>query len=196
MDERKIRIPHVSEAETAPPPVFEPFQDRLSRDIRNALSSALAEAIALARPEPFEREAARLLAARPAERYRDYITDRLPRYHRALAAISRGITDPFAQGVELWNERLFFEMHEVLEHAWYHAEGERKLQLQAMIRAAGVYVKMEYGYLRQAEKMAGKAREVLERSRAALTAYFAPEPLLAALAALDPEPPRLEPPAV
>ena len=195
MMERKIRIPHIDQAETAPPPVFEPFQDRLSRDIRNALSSALAEAIVEGRPEPFEREAARLLAARPAERYRDYIADRLPRYHRALAAISRGIADPFAQGVELWNERLFFEMHEVLEHAWYHAEGERKLVLQAMIRAAGVYVKLEYGYLRQAAKMAGKAREVLERSREALSAYFEPGPLIAALAALDAEPPQLAPPA-
>jgi len=194
MNERKIRIPHIDQAETAPPPVFEPFQDRLSRDIRNALSTSLAEAIAEGRPEPFEREAGRLLADRPAERYRTYITDRLPRYHRALEVISQGINDPFAQGVELWNERLFFEMHEVLEHAWYHAEGNRKLLLQAMIRAAGVYVKLEYGYVRQAEKMAGKAREVLEQSRAALTAYFDPQPLIAALAALEPEPPRLNPP--
>ncbi|KAB2887659.1 MAG: DUF309 domain-containing protein [Desulfobulbaceae bacterium] len=195
MNERKIRIPHIDQAETAPPPVFEPFQDRRSRDIRNALSSALAEAIAEGRPEPFEREATRLLDDRPPERYRDYITDRLPRYHRALEAIARGITDPYAQGVELWNERLFFEMHEVLEHAWYYAEGDHKLLLQAMIRAAGVYVKLEYGYVRQAAKMAVKAREVLERSREVLLHYFEPEELLTALARLDPVPPRLLPPS-
>lgn len=193
MNERKIRIPHIDQAETAPPSVFEPFQDRRSRDIRNALSSALATAITEGRPEPFEREATRLLADRPPEHYRDYITDRLPRYHRALDVIGRGITDPFAQGVELWNERLFFELHEVLEHAWYHAEGDRKLLLQAMIRAAGVYVKLEYGYVRQAEKMAGKARDVLENSRETLRQYFDPEDLLTALTRLDPVPPRLQP---
>ena len=103
------------------------------------------------------------------------------------------MTDPFAQGVELWNERLFFELHEVLEHAWYHAEGDHKLLLQAMIRAAGVYVKLEYGYVRQAAKMAGKAREVLENSRDILRQYFDPEELLTALASLDPVPPRLLP---
>lgn len=180
-------------SEPAAPLRFEPFQDRPSRDIRNTLSTALAEAIADDGPEPFEQAATRLLSDHPTDRYRDYIVDRLARYRRALAAISRGITDPLHQGMVLWNERLFFEVHEVLEHAWLQADGRRKLLLQALIRAAGVYVKLEYGYERQAAKMAARAREVLATSGDLLRDYFDPAELLAALARLDPVPPKLVP---
>jgi hypothetical protein len=82
-------------------------------------------------------------------------------------------------------------MHEVLEHAWYHAQGSRKAVLQAMIRAAGVYVKLEYGYTRQAAKIAMKALNVLEGNTVLLREYFAPEELLQALKALAPTPPIL-----
>ena len=57
------------------------------------------------------------------------------------------------------------------------------LTLQALIRAAGVYIKLEFGYERQAAKMAGKAREVLATSDDLLRDYFDPAELLAALAA-------------
>jgi hypothetical protein len=82
-------------------------------------------------------------------------------------------------------------MHEVLEHAWYHAEGNRKTVLQAMIRAGGVYVKLEYGYARQAAKIAAKALSVLESNTALLGEYFAPGELLQALKTLAPIPPVL-----
>ncbi len=157
------------------------------------MSEALAQAITSGGAEPFEQAAARLRLEHPAAIYRDYIADRLARYRRALAAISPGITDPLRQGMVLWNERLFFEVHEVLEHAWLQADGRRKLLLQALIRAAGVYIKLEFGYERQAAKMAGKAREVLATSGDLLRDYFDPAELLAALATLDPVPPQLGP---
>lgn len=191
MTDDRIPSQDANRSEPAVPLRFEPFQDRPSRDIRNALSEALAQAITSGGPEPFEQAASRLLAEHPAEPYRDYIGDRLARYRRALAAIKRGITDPLRQGLVLWNERLFFEVHEVLEHAWLQADGRRKLLLQAMIRAAGVYIKLEYGYDRQAAKMAAKASEVLADSGDLLGDYFDPTELLTALAHLDPVPPRL-----
>jgi hypothetical protein len=175
----------------ARPGVFDPFQDRTSRDIRNSLSSALAQAIAEGNPATVEELAASLLADHVGQPYRSYIESRLARYHQALAAITGGSADPLWQGLILWDLQLFFEMHEVLEHAWYHAEGTKKLLLQAMIRAAGVYVKLEYDYRQQAAKMAAKALEVLELNEGILRQYFEPEKLLDALKTLNPRPPRL-----
>jgi len=193
MTDDPIHPRETDRGEPAAPLRFEPFQDRPSRDIRNTLSEALAQAITSDGPEPFELAATRLLSEHPADRYRDYIVERRQRYRRALAAISQGITDPLRQGMVLWNEGLFFEVHEVLEHAWLQADGRRKLLLQALIRAAGAYIKLEYGYDRQAAKMAAKAREVLADSVDLLREYFDPTQLLAALANLDPIPPRLGP---
>lgn len=171
--------------------VFEPFQDRLSRDIRNSLSRALTMALAERNSTPFETAAASLLDRDLNRCYRDYIESRLNRYRLAFARIQRGDQDPFRQGLVLWDLQLFFEMHEVLEHAWYHAEGSRKAVLQAMIRAGGVYVKLEYGYTRQAAKIAAKALTVLEGNTAMLGEYFAPRELLQALRTLAPDPPHL-----
>lgn len=178
-------------AGNAPPCVFEPFQDRLSRDVRNALSRALALALAEGNPAPFETEAASLLSRELNRCYKDYIESRLNRYRQAFARIGPGDRDPFRQGLVLWDLQLFFEMHEVLEHAWYHAEGSRKAVLQAMIRAGGVYVKLEYGYTRQAAKIAAKALAVLEGNRDLLEEYFPPGDLLQALRTLAPHPPLL-----
>jgi hypothetical protein len=178
-------------AGSTPPCVFEPFQDRLSRDIRNSLSRALSLALTEGNPTPFETAAASLLDRDLNRCYKDYIESRLNRYRLAFARIQRGDRDPFRQGLVLWDLQLFFEMHEVLEHAWYHAQGSRKAVLQAMIRAAGVYVKLEYGYTRQAAKIAAKSLSVLESNTALLREYFAPEELLQALKALAPTPPIL-----
>lgn len=182
---------HLGTPDAAPVCIFEPFQDRLSRDTRNGLSRSLARSLAEGSMTPFEAEAAALLARAPARCYSAYIESRLERYRLAFSQIRCAGSDPFRQGLVLWNLGLFFEVHEVLEHAWHQAAGSHKLLLQAMIRAAGVYVKLEYGYARQAAKLAAKARYVLEQNGDALRQYFDPEDLLQALDTLAPEPPVL-----
>ena len=174
-----------------PVSTFEPFKDRLSRDIRNALSRALNQALVQGDMTPVEALAASFLDQDLDRCYREYVQSRLTRYRQAFAQITHGQPDPFWQSLVLWDLQLFFEVHEILEHAWYHAHGSRKILLQAMIRAAGVYIKLEFGYTRQAAKLATKAREVLARNSNALRSYFAPEELLQALATLDPKPPLL-----
>ena len=99
--------------------------------------------------------------------------------------------DPILQGLILWDLRLFFEMHEVLERAWRHSAGGLRLMLQTLIRAAGVYIKLEYGYHRQAARLAEKACAALKSNSSALGDYFAPEELISTLRALNPTPPIL-----
>jgi hypothetical protein len=170
---------------------FEPFQDRLSRDIRNDLSTALIEAVASLDPEPVRRTAAQYLEQAAGECYREYIKERLLRYEKALARFRRGPSAVLWRAAVLWDLQLFFEVHELLEEAWLKAAGDEKLVLQAMIRAAGVYIKLEYGYREAALKMAGRALPVLAAHHQMLAPFFAPEPLLSTLANPSLPPPQL-----
>ena len=162
--------------------IFDPFQDRLSRDIRNRLSTAFIKAVSAMSPQPFRQAVYHSLAWVSENRYRAYVEERRRRYEMAMTRIGKGPTDVLWRAAVLWDLHLFFEAHELLEQAWMQAAGEDKLVLQAMIRAAGVYIKLEYGYEETARKMAGKALPVLNAHRAALAHFFDPEPLLLALA--------------
>lgn len=160
---------------------FNPFEDRLSRDIRNDLSTGLAAAIETGKSDGLTEIVARLRRQPLADYYNDYVEDRYARYQEALAYIQGKITDPIEQGIVLWNLGLFFEVHEVLEHVWYTAQGNMKQTLQALIRAAGVYIKREYGFNDSADRIAAKAIPVLGANENILRAYFKVEKLTAAL---------------
>lgn len=169
---------------------FNPFEDRYSRDIRNALSSALANTIETGDDSELREVIEDFDSRELAPPYRDYFEDRCNRYRKALESIETG-QDPVEQAVILWNQGLFFEVHEVLEHAWYDALGNEKLTLQALIRAAGVYVKQECGYITPAAKIAAKSWPVLQDNEDLLTLYFDPAPLIAALQLPGQKPPQL-----
>ncbi|WP_310600057.1 DUF309 domain-containing protein [Desulfobulbus sp.] len=163
------------------PTPFDPFRDRLSRDIRNDLSAAMMRCLAAQSLEPARRVADRFLSDSPGPERTAYIRGRLERYGRFLGRAARRPDDTLWQGLVLWDLGLFFEVHEILEHAWMRAEGTEKVFLQAMIRAAGVYIKQEFGFDEAAAKMAAKALPVLAANRDRLAPYCDPERLLAAL---------------
>jgi hypothetical protein len=171
--------------------IFNPFEDRQSRDIRNDLSEGLAEAVETGSSDKLIKIVANYRQQHLADYYRDYLEDRYTRYIKALKVIHGGITDPIHQGVVLWNLGLFFEVHEVLEHVWYSADGNMKATLQALIRAAGVYIKREYGFNESANRIAAKAIPVLEANRNILEAYFKTETLIYALKNPEALPPIL-----
>jgi hypothetical protein len=161
--------------------IFNPFEDRLSRDIRNNLSEGLAEAVRTGNSNKLNGFVAGYRQQHLAGYYLDYIDNRSARYTSALQAIQGNITDPLHQAIVLWNLGLYFEVHEVLEHVWYSAEGDMKMTLQALIRAAGVYIKLEYGFHESAARIAAKAIPVLEANRYILDKYFKTEILITAL---------------
>ncbi|MFH0782749.1 MAG: DUF309 domain-containing protein [Pseudomonadota bacterium] len=172
--------------------LFNPFIDRLSRDIRNELSEGLAAAVETGKGELLAETVAKYRRQPLADYYRTYLEDRYSRYEKALAVISQGVTDPIHRGLILWDLGLFFEVHEVLEHAWYTAaEGAMKATLQALIRAAGVYIKREYGFYDSAGRIAEKAVPVLEANRELLAKYFSPDRLISVLAVAEIPAPRL-----
>ena len=171
--------------------VFDPFRDRLSRDIRNDLSESLLTCRTQLRLSAAQAVADRYLTTNLEPCYVDYIKDRLDRYARFLVLIAKGTADVVWQGFVLWDLGLFFEVHEILEQAWMQALGDEKIFLQALIRAAGFYIKREYGFVDGAAKMAAKAVPVLAANAHRLSVHIDPERLLAALCSATGKPPLL-----
>jgi hypothetical protein len=169
---------------------FNPFEDRLSRDIRNDLSETVIDLLESGSTAAAEKVAAGYRRTKPAAPYLDYIDTRLQRYGQALETLSgnRGLLD---QAAVFWDLELFFEVHEILEPAWMEATGDRKRLLQALIRAAGVYVNLELGYEKRARKIGAKALPVLKELQLEFIGSIDGEALIAALESLAVKPPRL-----
>lgn len=170
---------------------FDPFRDRMSRDIRNSLSAAFTRVFVLRDLSPARAAAGRLLRQSSGTVYHAYIRDRLASYEKFLQHAGMGSRDIFRQVLVLWDLGLFYEFHEVLEQEWRRAAGEERQVLQAMIRAAGAYIKLESGYRKEAEKIAARALPVLEQYGDQLAGYFDPGTLRRHLRDLDLPPPRL-----
>ena len=169
---------------------FNPFEDRLSRDIRNDLSETVIEVLASGSLTEAENVAEGYRRQNLADIYLDYIAERLKRYGLALGVLSEdsGLID---RAAVLWDLGLFFEVHEILEPAWIGASGDEKRLLQALIRAAGVYINLELGYEQRARKICSKALPVLKELHKELTDSIDGKALIAALETLSTDPPRL-----
>jgi len=123
--------------------------------------------------------------------YRAYIRDRLDRYDQALQALPAKKINCLLQAAILWDLELFFEVHEILEPEWIDAQGDQKLMLQALIRAAGVYLYIELGYRDRAEKISHKAIPILKKFKDDILKYLDANQLISALETLPDIPPRI-----
>ncbi len=171
---------------------FDPFNNRLCRNVRNALSEGFKDALDKQDMQPVRRIAGFFLDDGPPAVINAYIDSRLAAYEQVLAgAREHRFEDPLDLAVLIWDQGLFFETHEYLEQHWMTADGEYKKLLQAIIRAAGAYVHLEQGNLTGARRIADKALAVLERQQHQLAPHADPQRLLDKLRKLDPVPPVL-----
>ena len=174
--------------------VFNPFENRLCRDVRNELSESLLRSITDGSIGPSQVIADKYIGENPKPAVIHYIQDRLTRYQALLSGMSsadrnRSSIYPFA--VLLWNEGLFFEVHEWMEVQWKGRHGVEKKIIQSLIQAAGMYIHLEYGRKEGAEKIARKAVSGLRMHREAARRYFNVDLLIEHLAKFDPTPPKL-----
>ncbi|WP_319407589.1 DUF309 domain-containing protein [uncultured Desulfosarcina sp.] len=169
---------------------FDPFNNRLCRNVRNALSENFKKVLEQKEMQPVRRAAGFFLNDPLPGCVRTYIDQRLAAYEQVLADVrNRQLDDPLDVAVAIWDRGLFFETHEYLEPYWMTADGDDKKLLQAIIRAAGAYVHLEQGNLTGAKRIAAKAMAVLEVYQDRLSPYLDPRLLLATLKSLDPMPP-------
>ena len=172
--------------------IFDPFNDRLARDIRNSLSSALISELT------GDRAGAVLQTADQWERkglspvYREYIRETRGRYLQVGNDIHKsGIQAPRLQAVLLWNAGLFFEVHELLETLWHLARNTEHTALKGFIQAAGVYVHSLRGKPQAAVALAAKARRNIMAGREALGFIANLDGLIKALEEPSRQPPSL-----
>jgi predicted metal-dependent hydrolase len=171
---------------------FDPFTDRLSRDIRNSLSEAFVKSLGLMDPVCYRKLSKEWLAKSGAPPYRDYIQDRLHRYESVLDQIrKKPHTDVLLQAIVLWNNELFFEVHDLLEGVWHKTSGDERQALKGLIKAAGVYIHMEYHRRQAAARLAAKSSDLIREYSRCLQFITNTDRLLDKLQNLDPVPPKL-----
>ena len=179
---------------TNPAERFDPLTSRACRQVRNDLAHSLVNAICTRNPEPVFTQVQNYLSGQPAAPIQSYLIDRRERYRNILTSIRAAgfsTVDIWPIALTMWDEQLFFEVHEWLEQAWHQSRGAQRESYQAVIRAAGVYVHLAAGRRASAERLAAKAVRGLARHRKTLSGYFEVSRLLDKLEPLDPEPPQL-----
>lgn len=174
-------------------PKFDPFNDRLARDIRNSLSTALVSELSAGRHESLDQVVKKWERQNLEPIYQDYIHRTGERYRQAMAQIkSAHIEDPRFQALVLWNAALFFELHELLETIWHDARGAARVGIKGLIQAAGAYVHQLRGNLSAARGLAARARRNLSDGRSYLSFIANLAQLIDCLADPSRPPPRLE----
>jgi len=172
----------------AMPDRFDPFTHRLSRDVRNTLSTALTQSLADAEPQIFETAAAEWLDRLSHDPCRRYVEERRRRYRQAFDAVGRLSSDLLVLQIAiLWNLKLYFEVHEVAEEAFHAATGDYRKFLQGLILAAGVFVQQNSGRHKAAGSLSKRAYEILDQYRDRLAFMDNPESFLNGLLQEPPE---------
>jgi hypothetical protein len=171
---------------------FDPFESRLCRNIRNELSVSLMKAIHNGDLGSSYTVVEKYMSEGIEPFINNYINNRIVRYKAIVTQIQTAniqIHETYIIALLLWDQELFFEVHEWLEKKWRNSQGTEKIILQALIRAAGTYMHLECGRHMGAKKMASKAVETLIRYKESIP-VFNVEQLIAKLKSLDPVPPK------
>lgn len=177
----------------AVPETFDPFTDRLSRDIRNSLSDAFMVSLNQRDAGCYLNRSQKWLEKDLAPVYKDYVEDRTHRYDLAFQRFQQErIDNARIQAVMLWNYGLFFEVHDILEDIWHKTRGDERQALKGFIKAAGVYVHLECDRLNSAERLAAKSIRLLQEYEEELGFISNLNILIGALETCDPVPPTLK----
>ena len=173
---------------------FDPYTDRMARDIRNSLSEGLVHELKGDGDGSLSTLAKDWLKTAPGPVYHAYIQERMALFSRAIDQIKTGkIVDTRLQSICLWNLGLFFEMHELLETLWHKSQDPERSALKGWIQAAGVYVHFQRGKPEIARKLGRKAFRHLRNGRAQLDVISNIEQLIDALEQGIDVPPKLLP---
>jgi hypothetical protein len=101
--------------------------------------------------------------------------------YRQRPAEADAVAGAVARAAALWDARLFFEVHEVLEAVWQRASGETRQALQGLIQIAVAFYHLGAGNLRGARQLVSDGRARLAATATVLPVVDSPA-LLAATA--------------
>jgi len=167
--------------------LFDPFENRTDRDVRNYLGSAFISALYKGDQTPVAQAVSDLGLKKLPDPAQSYIK---ARYERYTVVLSRILSNPllgadiYATAGLLWDEALFFECHEWLEQNYRTVQGQEKKVLQAMIRTAGTFELLAYNRKKAAVSVAAKALALLEPYFLQVPESFDIQPKMARLRAV------------
>lgn len=156
--------------------MFDPFEKRISREIRNALSDHFLDLLTKSNQAEFDLNTEALKKKAPDADHTQYINDRLQSYREICRSCAGA--GPFEIARLLWDNRLFFECHEWLEPLWLDADGTAKKAVQGIIRAAGAHVLGDAGRKAGSRSSAQKALAQIRDYRANIPEPFDPDELI------------------
>ncbi|MDD9301706.1 MAG: DUF309 domain-containing protein [Desulfobacter sp.] len=164
--------------------MFDPFEKRVSRDIRNQLCQSFLDALSQKDWTIVEKTACLLVKTAPDKDHIDFIHSRMTPYKLVFEKIFPVEADPLKTAWLLWDNALFFECHEWVEELWLKAGGRSKKALQAIIRTNGAHALDEAGRRQAAISSAQKAMALVKEFRAQLPSPFHPDELITSLTSL------------
>ncbi len=82
-------------------------------------------------------------------------------------------SNPFAQGIRLFNEEYFFEAHEHLEDLWRAERGEPRAFLQGLIQVCAAFHHFQNGNLSGAVNLLGRGADKMRTYPAAYMGFDA-----------------------
>jgi hypothetical protein len=170
--------------------IFNPFTDRIARDIRNNLSKSFSRSLENALTDCYTQEAQKLLSVACGQHHIEYITNQRGRYDRAVNEIRSHRIDPTLQrALLIWHHGLFFEAHELLENVWRNSSGDCRKALQGAIKAVGATIHLQHGNRIAAHRLSQKAIMLLDAYGDLLNGIIDTKRLVAKLKIPDTDPP-------
>jgi hypothetical protein len=187
--------PDLVDKRNSSPAVFDPFNNRLARDIRNTLSEAFVDALVKFDESEYQNAAEKWLEGNLDDVYKNYIHDRMERYAQAFEKIKAdGFNDAKIQALVIWNHGLFFEVHDHLERVWQQKSGDEGQALKGLIQAAGVYIHLNFNRRQAAARLAVKSLNHIQKYADCLSFIDNLNLLIDKLRNLDMAPPLLKNP--
>ena len=169
---------------------FDPFENRLARNLRNELSAAFIHSLDEMDAGLFRAATASYLQREIEPGFREYIEDRLDRYREVFDEIQAAeVKDPFAQTMLLWHKGLLFEAHERFESFWKDVPADTRQAIKGLIKAVAACIHKEYGHERAAASLADKAAGLLRDYGSFLPAFINTDRIVARLVSEDLSPP-------
>ncbi len=161
--------------------IFDPFESRRCRDIRNAIGHGFIKSLQRHSVAPFTSAVHNFESQKTSSEIKHYIHHRqacLEKISKQIKTMPQDHDHFFEIASLIWNHGLFFEVHEWLEEKWILSKEDQKKSIQALILCAIAYEQLIYNKKGPSQKVASKAIMLLKKFRATIPNPFDPDILI------------------
>ncbi len=146
--------------------IFNPFESRLCRDIRNDLGCGFVKSVQQRTLAPFKSGLQKYQEEADSPPFNEYINHRFIILQKILMQMDSDplkTTNEFSILILFWNHQFYYEFHEWAEEIWLTAKGDYKKSLQALIFASVAFEQQQYNRPIPAKKLSIKAIAKLDK---------------------------------